>query len=485
MNPSTLPGPSPDAHPADHAHHAHPAHPADHADHVRPDAHLPSLARFEQGRSYREAVPRRAHGGWEPPPDRSDPIALLEASNRSRVPELVPIRYGRMLASPFAFLRGSATVMAHDLATTPVTGIEVQACGDAHVMNFGLFATPERHLVFDVNDFDETLPGPWEWDLKRLATSAAVVARQSGLGNDATRAAAVAAASTYRYRMGRFAGMGHLSTWYARIDIESLEHMASTARVRRILVDGVRKARQRTNLRAMEKLTTVEDGVRRLVDDPPLLQHVDHDHEAERVQAMYRSYAASLPDERSRLLDRYRFVDFAFKVVGVGSVGTRCFLVVLQGADDTDVLMLQFKEATQSVLEPFCGASRYGNHGRRVVEGQRLMQAASDIFLGWGTGVDRSDYYFRQFRDMKGSFSLDGASVQGLTDYVRVCAWALARSHARSGDAAAIAGYLGTGDRFDRSIGEFAVGYARQNERDHAALAEAVRDGRLEAVTDL
>ncbi len=451
----------------------------------QPGSRLTAFERFEIGRSLRKRVPRDAHVGWEPPPTRLDPISLLEASNRDRVPELVPIRYGRMLASPFAFLRGSATVMAHDLASTPATGILVQSCGDAHVLNFGLFATPERHLVFDVNDFDETLPAPWEWDVKRLAASAAVAARQAGLGDDTARSAAVASVHAYRNSMGTYADMGHLATWYARIDVEELERLASTDRIRRILSQGVRKARSRTALQAREKLTTVVDGVRRLVDDPPLLEHVAYDDLAERVRDMYVSYVASLPDDRTPLLDRYRFVDLAFKVVGVGSVGTQCYLVLLQGIDDDDVLLLQLKEADVSVLEPFAGPSAYDHHGRRVVEGQRLMQAASDMFLGWGTGAAGVDFYFRQFRDMKGSFAVESAVPQGLVDYGRLCGWALARSHARSGDAASIAGYLGASGRFERNVGEFAVAYADQTERDHAALVAAVSEGRIEARTDV
>jgi uncharacterized protein (DUF2252 family) len=441
--------------------------------------------RYEFGRALRKGVPRQAHEGWTAPAGRADPLALLEASSATRVPDLVPIRYGRMVASPFAFLRGSAVVMASDLASTSTTGLAVQVCGDAHVANYGLFATPERRLVFDVNDFDETLPGPWEWDVKRLATSVAVVARQAGLGDKAARSAAVAAVNSYRVRTGQFAAMGHLDIWYSRIGVEGLEQMASTPGVRQTLRRGVKSARRRTTLQAIEKLTTVVDGRRRLVDDPPLLVHVGHEDEQEEILEMYRRYVASLADDRRHLIERYRFVDCAFKVVGVGSVGTRCFLVVLQGIDADDVILLQFKEADRSALEPHVGASRYENHGRRVVEGQRLMQVGSDLFLGWGTGVDGADYYFRQFRDMKGSFTLDGATPDRLTDYGRLCGWSLARAHARSGEAATIAGYLGTGDRFDRGVGEFAIGYAAQTEQDHAALVQAVKDGRVEATTDV
>lgn len=449
----------------------------------RPGSRLTAPERYEAGRSARKRSPRDSHAGWEAPPGRADPVALLEESNRSRVPELVPIRYGRMAASPFAFLRGSATVMAHDLATTPVSGIAVQACGDAHLLNFGLFATPERHLVFDVNDFDETLPGPWEWDVKRLAASVAVAGRQAGFGDEVARAVATGSVRAYRNQISLYGRQGHLDAWYSRIDVEVLEQLASGARIRRNLAKGVAKARQRTALRAAAKLSAVVDGRRRLIDDPPLLEHVSADHFGERVQALYQTYAASLPDDRRDLLDRYRFTDAAFKVVGVGSVGTRCFLVLCQGTHEDDVLLLQLKEAERSVLEPFAGRSGYGNHGRRVVEGQRLMQAASDIFLGWGAGVEGYNFYFRQFRDMKGSFSAEGARPRGLADYARVCGWALARAHARSGEAAGIAGYLGRSDRFDRNVGEFAMAYADQTARDHAALVAAVAEGRVEART--
>jgi uncharacterized protein (DUF2252 family) len=451
----------------------------------QPASRVTAAERYEHGRSCRKGVPRSDHRGWEPASGRADPIALLEASNLSRVPELVPIRYGRMLASPFAFLRGSATVMAHDLATTATTGIHVQACGDAHLLNFGLFATPERNLVFDVNDFDETLPGPWEWDVKRLAASVMVAGRDAGFDDAAARTSAEAAVRAYRLRIGGYGGLGHMDTWYARLDVEMIAKLVTRARARRVLQANVKKARSRTALQAMAKLTTVVDGVRRLIDDPPVLEHIQYDRLDEWVEAMFVSYVSSLPDDRRHLLERYRFVDIAFKVVGVGSVGTRCYLVLLQGLDDDDVLFLQFKEADPSVLEPFVGASRYDNHGRRVVEGQRLMQAASDIFLGWGTGTFGVDYYFRQFRDMKGSFSPEGVVPEGLTEYAQVCGWALARAHARSGDAAAIAGYLGTGNRFDRHVADFAAAYADQTELDHAALVDAVRQGRVEARTEV
>jgi uncharacterized protein (DUF2252 family) len=449
----------------------------------QPGSRLTAPERLEEGRAARKRAPRDAHGGWERTAGRADPLALLEQSNRSRVPELVPIRYGRMAASPFGFFRGSPTVMTHDLSNTPTSGITVQTCGDAHLLNFGLFASPERNLVFDVNDFDETLPGPWEWDVKRLAASVAVAGRQAGLGDEVARSAAEGSVRAYRNQIGAYGRQGHLEAWYSRIDVEVLDLMAADPRLRRNLARAAAKARRRTALQAAAKLTTVVDGRRQLVDAPPLLEHVTTEHFGERVEALYQVYASSLPDDRRHLLERYRFTDVAFKVVGVGSVGTRCFLVLFQGTNDRDVLLLQLKEAEASVLEPFAGASSYDNHGRRVVEGQRLMQAASDIFLGWGAGVEGYHFYFRQFHDMKGSFPAEGVRAVGLDAYARACGWALARAHARSGEAAAIAGYLGRSDRFDRNVGEFAMAYADQTVRDHAALAAAVGEGRIEART--
>ncbi len=450
-----------------------------------PGAQFTGRERAVAGRSRRKAVPRVAHAGWEPRANRRDPIELLEDSNARRMPELVPIRYGRMLASPFAFLRGSATVMAHDLATTPDSGIRVQLCGDAHLLNFGPFATPERNLIFDVNDFDETLPGPWEWDVKRLAASVAVAGRQAGFADASSRGAAEASVAAYRTHMSGYATRSHLEVWYDRIGVHDLEGEATAARIRRSFESGVRKARRRTSLRAMEKLTEVVNGTRRLIDDPPLLWHVEFDDTAERMINLYASSVNSLLDDRRHILSRYRVVDFAIKVVGVGSVGTRCFLILLQGINEHDVLMLQLKEAEASVLEPFAGESQYPNHGQRVVEGQRLMQAASDIFLGWSKGLTNLDFYFRQFRDMKGSFEPEGSDPEGLVVYARLCGRALARAHARSGDAATIAGYLGTGARFDHHLGDFAMGYADQTVRDHAALVAAVAEGRVEALAEV
>jgi uncharacterized protein (DUF2252 family) len=439
--------------------------------------------RFEYGRSRRQTVPRAAHAECSFGADRRDPIEILGEQALTRVPEYVPIRNGRMAESPFAFYRGAAAVMASDLAGMPHSGITVQICGDAHAMNFGMFATPERHLVFDVNDFDETLPGPWEWDLKRLAASGAVAAAQLGLGSDAVRSIARGTVLAYQRRMGELARMGHLDVWYAQVGVEEIYELADTAVLRQVVTSNVKKAKTRTSLQASHKLTEVVDGRRRLVDDPPLLQHLDVGNRDERVRFMYDSYVASLPDDRRDLLGRYRFEDVAFKVVGVGSVGTRCHLVVTQGHHEDDILLLQVKEALPSVLESYLGPSAYENHGRRVVEGQRLMQAATDVFLGWSENLDGQHFYVRQFRDMKGSFSFEGAKENGMLRYGQLCGRALARAHARSGDASTILGYLGKGSRFADCIATFSQAYAQQNQRDYEAFVTAIKDGAVEALT--
>jgi uncharacterized protein (DUF2252 family) len=396
---------------------------------------------------------------------------VLEATNRRRVPELVAIRKARMRASPFAFLRGAPAVMAADLATTPVTGIDVQACGDAHLLNFGLFATPERHLVFGLNDFDETLPGPWEWDVKRLTTSFVVAARTVGTGPDPARRAALATVRTYREQLARFAGMRALEVWYSRVDASTIEALAGGRRRRREVTERLAAAQHHTNLDALPRLTEPAAGGRRFVEDPPLLTHVDECGE-DWVGEVLARYRASLPEERRRLLARFRPHDAARKVVGVGSVGTRCYVVLLLGARDDDPLLLQVKQATASVLEPYAGRSRHRHHGRRVVAGQRLLQTASDIFLGW-TGDGAAHYYVRQLWDMKGSMQLETMSGADLVEYGRLCGWVLARAHARSGDAAAISGYLGTGDRFDGAVADFAEAYADQTETDYAEFLRA------------
>ena len=445
------------------------------------------------GSALRSDVPRGAHGHWEPAPDRPDPIALLERQNATRLSDLVPIRYGRMTISPFAFLRGSATVMAHDLARTPVSGITVQACGDAHILNFGIFATRERNVVFGMNDFDETAPGPWEWDVKRMVASAAVAARFLGHSEATAVEAASAAARSYRQRMQGFSHLGSLELWYMpELTLDAVTEVLS-AEVRKTAKGLVRKARKRTNLQVLEKMTERVDGHLRIVEQPPLITRPEgsiHERSVEDVMADWlNGYRASLTNDRLQLLDRYRIVDAVRKVVGVGSVGTRCYVIHLRGDSERDPLFLQVKEAQASVLAPFVPV-RTRAQGRRVVEGQRLIQPAPDLFLGWGSVTmragERVDYYVRQLRDMKGSVSLVPGVTRAvaLVEYAGLCGWALARAHARSGDAASIAGYLGDSDRFDRAMGRFAVAYADQTERDHAALLAAVASGRVEAASD-
>jgi uncharacterized protein (DUF2252 family) len=423
---------------------------------------------------------------------------VLERQAATRLPKLVPIRYGRMLSSPFAFYRGSAAVMAADLAAGPDSGLRVQLCGDAHLANFGVFAAPDRRLVFDLNDFDETLPGPWEWDVKRLVASFAIAARENGLGRKQRRSIVRTAAREYRERMRELAAARNLDVWYVRLDIreivEQLDRVASRKLMRRF-ERNVAKARAKDSLRALDRLTHSVDGEPRIVSDPPLIVPVEElrDEPAETIEreirGLLRTYRQSLEHDRRQLVDAYRFVHLAHKVVGVGSVGTRAWIVLLVGRDDDDPLFLQFKEADSSVLEAYAGASRYENHGERVVRGQRLMQAASDIFLGWlpTVGVDGRprDYYGRQLWDGKRSIDTESLNVEGSEIYARACGFTLARAHARSGDRIAIAAYLGSGEAFDRAMSEFAELYADQAERDHAALAEAAKSGRITATEGL
>jgi uncharacterized protein (DUF2252 family) len=440
--------------------------------------------RREAGRARRAVAPRAAQGDWRPKANRRDPIETLEESSRGRVPELVPIRYGRMLASPFAFLRGSAAVMAADLASTPVSGITGQICGDCHLANFGLFATPERNLVFDVNDFDETLPGPWEWDLKRLAASFVVVGRENNLRDSRCQAIVRVLAASYRRRMDEYADMRALDAWYDRLDDQRLLATAPDAVARQRREAIVAKARASVTEYLFPKISAVVDGHRRLVDQPPLVFHPPARlDDAERLARLMAQYHDTLPADRRKLFERYCYEDYAFKVVGVGSVGTRCY-VLLYLADDDDPLLLQVKEGRQSVLEPYAGASQFDHSGQRIVIGQRLMQAASDIFLGWTTGPDGTHYYIRQLRDMKFSVPLTNVDAKALANYATVCGWALARAHAKGGDAAMIAGYLGGSDAFDQALARFAFAYADQTERDHATLVRAVKSGRIQAQTD-
>ncbi len=458
-------------------------------------SHQPPAERAARGKAARSDAPRSSHARFAPHPKRPDPVELIETQSQARLPELVPIRYGRMLESPFRFYRGAAAIMAGDLAETPRTGITAQCCGDAHLLNFRLLASPERRLMFDINDFDETLPGPWEWDIKRLAASLAIAGRANGY-TDLERADIVrATVRSYREAMRGFAGMRDLDVWYARIDADRLQALAARklgARGRRRMTRTLAKARTRDNLRAYGKLTRLIDGKRRIAPDPPLITPIDDllpGRERDSVEAQIRGlierYGRSLQSDRRHLLQQYRLVDTARKVVGVGSVGTRCWVILMLGRDDDDPLLLQAKEADPSVLAPHAGASEYDNQGQRVVSGQRLMQAASDIFLGWErvTGLDgrQRDFYVRQLHDWKAIAEPELMVPRGMRAFGEICGATLARAHARSGDRIAIAAYLGRSDVFDRALTEFAESYADQNERDHQALADAVRAGRVGA----
>ncbi len=457
----------------------------------------PTIAeRVATGRSARAVSPRSAHGAWSPPPARRDPIDILLDQAADRVPDLVPIRHGRMAASSFSFYRGAAAVMAADLAPAPPTGLTVQLCGDAHLANFGGFAAPDRRLVFSVNDFDETLPGPFEWDLKRLVASLAVVGRERGFTVAKREQIVLTASRTYRDMVRDFALMPSLDVWYARLDVAEIARRwgaVANARELREFERATNKAKSKDNRRAMLKLTEVVDGEPIFINRPPLvvrLAELTGPAEADRwvrgAQQLLHSYVATLSRDRQRLVERFRFADIARKVVGVGSVGTRDWVVLLLGRSDDDPLLLQFKEAQPSVLEPYLGASSYRHHGRRVVEGQRLMQAASDILLGWERTAEldgtHRDYYVRQLWDRKGTAVIEQMSARGLLLYGSFCAWTLARAHARSGDPVAIDAYLGRSDVFDRSMVAFAETYAEQSDRDHSSLVAAIRTGRVEAV---
>jgi uncharacterized protein (DUF2252 family) len=458
---------------------------------------LTTAERAARGKAARAVVPRTSHAVFEPAPDRPDPVALLEEQAVTRVPELVPVRWGRMLVSPFTYYRGAALPMAADLATMPVSGLAVQACGDAHLSNFGIFGSAERRLVFDVNDFDETLPGPWEWDVKRLAASLEVAGRDNGFTTKQRRDIVTAAVASYRLAMRGFASMTNLDVWYAHTDVDQLRadlDAQLTAGQRKRLDQGIAKARTRDSMRAVAKLTRMVDGRPQIISDPPLLVPVSELLPSEPDRAaltaelggLIGAYRRTLETDRRYLLELFEPCDMARKVVGVGSVGTRCWIMLFLGRDTADPLFLQIKEAEKSVLSRFVGASKYTNQGQRVVAGQRLMQAASDIFLGWQrteAGLDgrTRDFYVRQLRDWK--FSLDIATMipAGVRAYGEVCGWTLARAHARSGDRIAIASYLGASDVFDRAVAEFAAAYADQNERDYEALAEAAKSGRITA----
>lgn len=437
--------------------------------------------RLEVGKELREALPRNEHARWKRPANRRDPIEVLEESNRERIAELVPVRYGRMLRSPFTFLRGSAALMASDLSRLPKTGVQVQACGDCHLLNFGLFATPERNLVFDINDFDETLPGPWEWDLKRLAVSLAVAGRDQGMSDNDCRSAAMECVRSYREHLREYSRMNPLEVWYARLDADTLIDMAPDKETRERREAIAERARERVVEQAFPKLVAQVGGRYRFVDQPPILYHLPDADLEERVLEGLADYRETLPHERQVLLDRYRLEDHAVKAVGIGSVGTRCFILLLF-SEENHPLILQVKEAKSSVLEPYMTKSPYENQGQRVVVGQRLIQSSSDIFLGWVRGRLGYDFYVRQLRDMKMTAPIEGVTATQIVLYAELCGWTLARAHAKSGDAATISGYLGKGDQFDQALGEFAIAYADQNERDHAALVKAERSGRIAAL---
>ncbi|MCC5849046.1 MAG: DUF2252 domain-containing protein [Verrucomicrobia bacterium] len=448
--------------------------------HAPSGKHLSVEERQAAGKALRKQVPHDAHGEWKPADDRADPVALLEISNRGRIPDLVPVRHHRMLESPFTFYRGSALAMAADLAQTPVTGIQVQACGDAHLMNFGGFASPERTLIFDLNDFDETLPGPWEWDLKRLVTSIYIAGEDLELKEDAIDDAVRATAESYRQAIRDYGGMRALDVWYSQIQADTLLEYAPDKTTEKAWKRMTSRAEDRTGADAFLKQTEEVNGKRRLIDQPPQLNHPP---EAEayfaKIKNIYEKYVTTLRDEYQFLLQRYRLVDASLKVVGVGSVGTHCGVALLM-ADDDDPLMLQFKEARPSVLEPYVEHPPITHQGRRVVHGQRLMQAASDIFLGWTSDEAGQDYYFRQLWDKKTSINLKGFSAKGLMAYGNICSRALARAHACSGNPAMIGGYLGSDNGFDKALTKFARAYAKQNKSDYTAMMAAVKEGRIE-----
>jgi uncharacterized protein (DUF2252 family) len=439
--------------------------------------------RTKAGKALREKVSRNSHKEWTAPPNRPDPIDIFESSDHGRLPELLPIRYGRMQQSPFAFFRGSAAVMAWDLSRTPTTGILTQACGDCHVANFGGFASPERQLLFDINDFDETLQAPWEWDLKRLAASIVLASRELGLGGERAQEAVERTARSYREHIRAYAHMRALEVWYSHMDAEVFIKEAVTTAAKKRWEQVEERARRQTAEHIFPKIASVKNGHPRIVDHPPLVYHPrESDVIRKHVIQMFHAYRETLPAERRIILDRYSIVDVARKVVGVGSVGTRCAVVLLM-AGEHDPLLLQFKEAFRSVLEPYAGKSPYSNNGERVVTGQRMLQSASDVFLGWTRDEEGRSYYFRQLRDMKMKIDLETMTKNDWFEYVEICGWTLARAHARTGDAAMIAGYLGKSRAFDTALVRFATSYADQADRDYASLVKAIRAGRLKAQT--
>lgn len=465
---------------------------------ARTGERLTHADRTALGKDARDLAPLESHAEFTPDSSR-DPVGLLLEQAKSRVPELVPIRHGRMLVSPFTYYRGAALPMAADLATTPTSGLRVQLCGDAHLSNFGAFASPSRRLVFDVNDFDETLPGPFEWDVKRLAASLAVAGRDNGFSEKDRRKIVLAAAESYRTAMRAFAGQHFMDVWYAHLDVDdAISEFRSQFKAKKIRATEkmVAKARTQDSMRAQAKLTTEADGQRRIVSDPPLIEPVEEvfpEVQADQIYKLIREvlakYQRTLQSDRKHLVGHFTLVQLARKVVGVGSVGTRAWIALMEGGDGTEPLFLQAKEAQVSVLAAYCGHSQYSNQGERVVAGQHLMQAESDIFLGWTRviapdGVGR-DFYVRQLKDWKFSVPIEQMVPAGMKIYARMCGWTLARAHARSGDRVALAAYLGSSAKFDHAIAVFAESYADQNERDHAALQAAVKDGRVQATMGL
>ncbi len=478
-------------------------------------AHLSVEERTARGRAARDRVPPSSHSGWTARPDRHDPIALLQEQNARRDSDLVPVRHGRMAASPFTFYRGAAKILAEDLRGSPTAGLEVQLCGDAHLSNFGVFGSPERSLVFDINDFDETLPGPFEYDVKRLAASMSVAAYNNGFAKPEAASVSEETVTAYREAMAEFATMTTLEVWYAHLAEDELSRVTGQAisalgkkqgggrgkaaakeakKLRKRFEKNIKKAHSRDSLQALSKLAEVVDGGYRIASDPPVLvparelpatYGIDAERLESAILAAFSEYRRSLQPDRRRLLDKFELVDWARKVVGVGSVGTRAFVVLLKGRDANDPLFLQIKEASSSVLEGPLPTSTYEQAGERVVQGQRLMQASSDIFLGWSKGAEAGrQYYWRQLRDMKGSALVELMPTEALAFYGRLCGWTMARAHARSGDPVAIAAYLGADDDFDRSITDFSQRYAEQNERDYASFGEAIRTSRIHAVSD-
>ncbi|HEX4132749.1 MAG TPA: DUF2252 domain-containing protein [Pirellulales bacterium] len=438
---------------------------------------------YQFGKSLRDACPRTGHGSWKPADHRPDPLQLLEQSSAGRIPELIPVRYGRMLQSPFTFFRGAAMNMAADLATTPTTGLRVQACGDCHLLNFGAFATPERRVIFDINDLDETLPAPWEWDVKRLATSFVLASRNTGHSEDDARDAVLVCVRSYREHMATFSEMRTLDVWYAAIDIERVLPTIEDPEARKRAQRRLAKARERSVLEHdYPELVHTTALAPTIKENPPLIYHwreLGHEETMENVRKSFDRYRQSLPEHRRALVDRFKLMDIAVKVVGIGSVGTWCFIVLLMASEE-DPLFLQVKEARPSVLEPFAGASAYEQHGLRVVVGYQLMQSASDLFLGWAQGESRRHFYVRQLRDMKIKMLVDVFTPGVMRQYAEVCGWTLARAHARNGEPAKISGYLGKSDKCDEAIADFAVAYADQSARDHEALVQAVRAGKID-----